>query len=353
LRSSEPADRRLPRGTGAAATARPIGLTPRDIEAAYRLPFRRNSRPTVAIVDAFRTPNLGQYLALYRKHFGLPPCGGCLKIVNQRGQAGPLPASGARSGWDLETTLDVDMVSVACPRCRILLIEARNNSIVNLAASENTAARLGAPVISNSYGGTENGFAMTLAKDYHHPGHTIVVSSGDDGFGQAAFPADLTAVTAVGGTELRRSGASRGWSESVWNDHDVFGGAAASGCSAYVAKPAWQHDPHCPGRTIADVSAVARDVPVYNKVWGGWITVGGTSVAAPLIAGIYGLAGNAARLSPGSVYQHRRQLFDITKGENAFISPPEAICGDDYLCVAKKGYDAPTGLGTPNGIGAF
>jgi hypothetical protein len=53
------------------------------------------------------------------------------------------------------------------------------------------------------------------------------------------------------------------------------------------------------------------------------------------------------------VYQHRRQLFDITKGENAFIAPPKAICGDDYLCVAKRGYDAPTGLGTPNGIGAF
>ena len=345
--------RTLPRGTGAAATAKPVGLTPRDIQSAYRLPFRRNPRQTVAIVDAFRTPNLRQYLALYRQHFGLPPCGGCLKIVNQRGQAGPLPASGARSGWDLETTLDVDMVSVACPRCHILLVEANNNSIANLAASENTAARLGAPVISNSYGGTENGFAMTLAKDYHHPGHTIVVSSGDNGFGEAAFPADLATVTAVGGTELRRSGDARGWSESVWNDHNVFGGAGASGCSAYVAKPAWQHDPHCPGRTIADVSAVARDIPIYNKVWGGWITVGGTSVAAPLIAGIYGLAGNAASLSPGSVYQHRGQLFDITKGENAFIAPAKAVCGDDYLCVAKKGYDAPTGLGTPNGIGAF
>jgi subtilase family serine protease len=345
--------RTLSRGTEAAATAKPAGLTPRDIQSAYRLPFRRNPRQTVAIVDAFRTPHLRQYLALYRQHFGLPPCGGCLRIVNQRGQAGPLPASGARSGWDVETTLDVDMVSVACPRCHILLVQANNDSIANLAASENTAARLGAPVISNSYGGTENGFALTLAKDYHHPGHTIVVSSGDDGFGQANFPADLATVTAVGGTELRRSGQARGWSESVWNDHSIFGGAGASGCSAYVAKPAWQHDRHCPGRTVADVSAVARDIPIYDKLWGGWLTVGGTSVAAPLIAGVYGLAGNAASLSPGSMYKHRSQLFDIRAGENAFLFSAKATCGDDYLCVAKRGYDAPTGLGAPDGTGAF
>ncbi len=53
-----------------------------------------------------------------------------------------------------------------------------------------------------------------------------------------------------------------------------------------MAKPAWQHDRHCPGRTIADVSAVANDVPIYDKLWGGWLTVGGTSVAAPLIAAV-------------------------------------------------------------------
>ena len=88
------------RGTGVAATARPEGLTPRDIWSACRLPFRRNPRQTVAIVDAFRTPHLRKYLARYRQQFGLPPCDGCLKIVNQRGQAGPLPVSGARSGWD-------------------------------------------------------------------------------------------------------------------------------------------------------------------------------------------------------------------------------------------------------------
>jgi len=343
--------RTRPGGTVAASAAGPVGLTPQDLWSAYRLPLRRDSRQTVAIVDAYSTPHLAHYLAAYRGHFGLPPCGsGCLTIVNQQGKPAPLPHSGAGSGWDLETTLDADMVSAACPHCRILLVEARSSELTDMAASENTAARLGAPVISNSYGGQENGYAMTFAKDYDHPGHTIVVSAGDNGYGEANSPADLATVTAVGGTQLARSRNARGWSERVWNQPGI--GAGASGCSAYVAKPAWQHDPHCPGRTVADVSAVAANIPIYDKYWGGWITVAGTSIAAPLIAGIYGLAGNAARISPGRLYQHQRQLFDITAGNNAYPFSP-AACGSDYLCVATKGYDAPTGLGTPDGTGAF
>src|SRR5262249_5140384 len=121
----------------------------------------------------------------------------------------------------------------------------------------------------------------------------------------------------------------------------------------YVAKPAWQHDPHCPGRTVADTSAVAQNVPIYNKVWGGWITVGGTSVATPLIAGIYGLAGNARHVTVGHLYRHRRDFFDVTRGSNVVIGSPKQACGNDYLCTARRGYDAPTGLGTPDGLGGF
>ena len=127
-----------------------------------------------------------------------------------------------------------------------------------------------------------------------------------------------------------------------------------SGCSAYTAKPSWQHDHACPGRTVADVAAVAWNIPIYNKIWGGWVTVGGTSVSAPLVAGIYGLAGNASSIRPGYEYRHAAALFDVAHGNNAWFDPqPKVVCGDSYLCVARKGYDAPTGLGTPDGIGAF
>jgi hypothetical protein len=104
---------------------------------------------------------------------------------------------------------------------------------------------------------------------------------------------------------------------------------------------------------VADVSAVATNIPIYNKDYGGWVTVEGTSVSAPLIAGIYGLAGNAPTIPLGYAYSHRSALFDVTHGSNAWFVGSKLACGDDYLCVAKAGYDAPTGLGTPDGIGAF
>jgi hypothetical protein len=106
-------------------------------------------------------------------------------------------------------------------------------------------------------------------------------------------------------------------------------------------------------RTVADVAAVAFNVPIYERDYGGWLKVAGTSVSAPLIAGVYALAGNAAKIGPGYSYHHARALFDIATGNNALPSGPARICGNDYLCSAKSGYDAPTGLGTPDGAGAF
>jgi hypothetical protein len=337
-------------------SAGPRGLSPQQIESAYRLPVSRRSHQTVAVSIAYHAPDLAQYLATYRSYYHLPACttrSGCLRIVNQKGAASPLPASGVPSGWALEETLDVSMISVACPSCHILVVEANSATTPSLAASEDTAARLGAQVISNSYGQRENGAALADAAAWHHPGHTIVVSAGDYGFTAANFPADLASVTAVGGTQLTRAPHTRrGWTErTLYQPKDFLAGG--SGCSAYVAKPSWQHDPDCPGRTVADVSAVGWDVPIYNPDFGGWVTVGGTSVAAPLIAGIYGLAGNAATVPLGYAYRHGRDLFDVTQGTNSLFEPARQACDDDYLCVAKKGYDAPTGLGTPDGLGAF
>ena len=169
--------------------------------------------------------------------------------------------------------------------------------------------------------------------------------------GNPDWPANLATVTAVGGTELSRAHNARGWDERVWNTPGL--GAGASGCSAYVPKPAWQTDTHCPGRTVADVSAVAADVPIYIPAHGGWVTLSGTSVATPLIAGIYGLAGNGATTTARRLYASTRHLFDITSGSNAVSGTPLQTCGSDYLCTARKGYDAPTGRGSPDGIGAF
>jgi hypothetical protein len=349
--------RAVNRAMAAGAAVTPAGWGARSIESAYRLPVARNPRQTVAVVDAYFTPALASDLNIYRKQYGLPACttsSGCLRIVNEKGAAKPLPSlSGVPIGWALETALDAEMVSAACPKCRILVVEANSQDFADMATAENTAARLGATVISNSYGSREDGFALAYASAYRHPGHTIVVSSGDYGFGAANFPAVLGTVTAVGGTELAKARNARGWTERVWSDGVAGGFASASGCSAYIAKPAWQHDPHCAMRTTTDVSAVGSNVAIYTSNYGGWQTVEGTSISAPLIAGVYALAGNAAKISPGYEYAHAKWLYDVTSGNNDLATGTGAECGDDYLCVAKRGYDAPTGLGTPDGTGAF
>jgi hypothetical protein len=333
----------------------PQGWGPKALERIYRLPVSRGSHQTVAVSIAFRTPSLARYLKVYREHYRLPPCttaSGCLRIVNQAGRTSPRAPSGLGTGWDLEATLDVSMISAACPHCRILVVEANSDLDTDLGRTDVTAARLGADVISNSYGGRENRQTQTLRRDYLHPGHMVVASSGDSGFDAANFPANLGGVTAVGGTQLKRAPGPRGVTERVWDDRNELV-AGTSSCSAYVAKPSWQHDRHCPGRTVADASAVAENIPIFNAFYGGWVTVGGTSVSAPFISGVFGLAGNATSISPGYLYRHRAGFFDITRGNNVLIGGVAAVCGGDYLCQAKKGYDAPTGLGTPDGIAGF
>ena len=341
-----------------AALTTPKGVGAGTIESAYKLPVTKGGTgQMVAIVDAFSTPHLASDLAVYRKQYGLPPCttaGGCLRIVNQRGKPSPLPRPDP-TGWGVEETLDVSMVSAACPLCRIIVVEGTQPTFADLAAAVGTAVGMGAQVVSNSYGSREDGFTQAEAKHYLHPGHVIVASSGDFGYTAAQFPANLASVTAAGGTKLVKSKQARGWKETVWNDN---AGASGSGCSAYVAKPSWQHDPHCPGRTSADVAAVATNIALYDsslpKGVGPWLTVEGTSASSPLIAGVYGLAGNASTVQPGFEYSHASALFDVTRGNNDWFNLGHgASCGFDYLCVAKKGYDGPTGLGSPDGTGAF
>ena len=346
-----------PRGPAAAAAGRsaaaalPQGYGPADLRSAYRLPAAGGAGQTVAIVDAGDDAGAEADLAVYRSTYGLPACttaNGCFRKVNQQGDAGPLPFDW---GWGPEISLDLDMVSAACPSCHILLVEGDTPSVSDLAAAEDTAAALGADEISNSYGAEEQNGIQPYEPDYTHPGVGIVAASGDYGYGIPSFPAVLTTVIAAGGTSLNRSATARGWSETVWNSE---GGAAASGCSAWVGKPAWQHDPNCPGRMVADAAADADPVTgpaVYDAHDGyGWTVIGGTSAASPFIAGVIGLAGNPAAFPDASyLYSHAGALNDVTSGGNGLFTD----CGGDYQCNAVPGYDGPTGNGTPDGLGGF
>ncbi len=325
--------------------ATPSGFGPTQLRSAYKTTgLTGGSGRTVAIVDAYNNPNLESDLGVYRSTYGLPACttaNGCFKKVGQTGTSS-LPSNDA--SWGEETSLDVDMVSANCPNCKILVVEVNSPTTANLAAGVNTAASLGAIAISNSYGGGESSSETSYASSYSHSGVSITASNGDDGYG-VEVPAAYSTVTAVGGTSLSTASNSRGWSETVWS-------GTGSGCSAYIAKPSWQHDTGCSRRTVGDVAYVAdpyTGVAVYDSYayqgQSGWLVFGGTSVGAPAIAAIYGLSGNSQNNASYS-YSHTSSLFDVTSGSNG-------SCSTAYLCNGEVGYDAPTGNGTPNGVGAF
>jgi len=323
------------------AAGAPSGYGPNDLRGAYNI-SGSGSGTTVAIVDAYGYPNAESDLAVYRNQFGIPACttaNGCFKKVDQNGGTA-YPRT--NTGWDQEQALDLDMVSAMCPSCHILLVEATTSSLTNLGTAVNTAANAGATVISNSYGGSETG-TSSVAGFYTHPGIAITVSTGDSGYG-VQFPASSPDVIAVGGTHLVRSSAPRGWTETAWT-------GGGSGCSKVYPKPSYETDTLCTMRMEGDVSAVAdpiTSIAVYGPAQSGksqWLVFGGTSVAAPLIGGIYGLTGHTPTAASG-IYANRSQLNDVTSGSNG-------SCGGTYFCTAGVGYDGPTGLGTPNGTGPF
>ena len=332
------------------APAPQAALTPADLQSAYglaALSVSAGGGRTIAIVDAYHYPTAEADLGVYRSQYGLPPCtkaNGCFRQVDQNGGTN-YPAVDA--GWAQEAALDIDMASAICPNCKIILVEADSNYLTDLGASVNRAVTMGANVVSNSYGGGEYGSetADELAY-YNHPGVAITVSSGDSGYG-TEFPASSRYVTAVGGTSLKKATNARGWTETAWS-------GAGSGCSRYAAKPSWQTDTGCPRRTVADVSAVAdpaTGVAVYDSTpyqgASGWLKFGGTSVAAPVIGGVYAL-GSFSGYPASIAYANRTSLFDSVSGSNGRCKPNPA-----YFCTAGSGYDGPTGLGSPNGANAF
>jgi hypothetical protein len=332
------------------------GYTPCNLRAAYELTSlsaKDGKGVTVAVVDPNDDPNAAADLATYRTTYGLPPCttgNNCFEKVNQDGVAGNYPAPDA--GFAQEISLDLDMVSAICPHCHILLVEANSNGFGDLGTAVNEAVTLGATVVSDSWGTGEFNGETGFDGYFDHPGVAITFSSGDGAYaGGVQYPSASPHVTSVGGTELTPAPNSRGWTETAW----VTPGSpptqgSGSGCSAQETKPGWQADTGCANRTTADVSAVAANVLSYDTYQAsGWYFSFGTSVSSPIIAGAYGLANNPASITiPASAAYGAPAAgrHDITKGSTGTCTP-------SYLCKAGKGYDGPTGLGSPHGIGSF
>ena len=348
--------------TSHASAAAPPGFGPADLQSAYKVDIKKTptTKPTVAIIDAYGYPALEADLGIYRTTYGLPPCtkaNGCLKVVNQLGLTSPLPdPPPPDDDWTVETALDVDMISALCPACNILVIQADDPGD-GMLFGQKVAVQLGATVISDSWGGPEApppNDPADAEQFFDHPGVATFVSAGDGGFNDEFspngtgpdYPGTSAHVIAVGGTRLVKDTSTRGWSETTWAP--VIGnperGAGGSACSLSIPKPAYQTKSPCDFKATTDIAAVgdpATGLAVYNAN-NGWMVLGGTSAAAPMVAAIFAATGNGAVASGEFIASKASKLYDVTSGNNG-------TCGTDtLLCNAAVGWDGPTGYGTPN-----
>jgi uncharacterized protein (TIGR03382 family) len=350
--------------------------TPTDLQAAYRIDPTWNTGATIALVDAYGYSTLEADLGMYRSMYGLPACtiaSGCLKIVNSSGQTSPLPSDPpGDDDWTVETALDVDMASAACPNCKILVVQATDDSGDGLDQANATAASLGATVISNSWGGPySSGDATYETTDFNQPGHAIFVAAGDNGYddgGQGAdYPSTSAHTIAVGGTNLAKDSSTRGWTETVWGAaQSTQDGAGGSSCNTKITKPSWQSNVStttCKGRAADDTAAVGdpeTGVVIYDNSGivemedgqsftdnGEIDGIGGTSAASPLVAGIFAATGNGSA-SAALIYSNTSLFYDVTSGTN---EAGTSCSSAPLLCNAGSGWDGPSGWGTPNAAG--
>ena len=333
----------IPAGTPASALA---GYQPLHLQGAYGVTsaaISGGTGQTVAIVSAFIDKYIEQDLGVYRSTFGLPACtvaSGCLTIEVPNGNR-PLPDD----AWGEETALDTEMVSAICPNCKIVVIEAKSAKISDLAAAVDQAAGENAIAISNSYAIPEDSKTDGLQSHYNHSNVAIIVGAGDTGYG-ANFPAVSPNVVAVGGTSLVQNPDGTFAPQTVW-------AGTGSGCSAYIAKQKWQTDIGCKNRSVNDIAVVAdpqTGVAGYSTYGNGWAVYGGTSIASPIVAGLYALAGNTKGMKDAS------GLYAAPQGSLAWILGTNGTCSPTalYLCTATgPAYNGPAGNGVPYGLAAF
>ena len=382
----------------ASGPSTPAGFGATDLAKIYSLPDPSiGTKGTIALITAGAYPTLEEDLATYRKQYGLPECtvaNECLNITDLHGGP-PVPPSSdetekvGEEDWAAETALDVEMASAACPGCRVLVVQTSSYIATGnpnpdekaeaYTTAYETAARLGADAVSLSdMLGLPLATGEELGKRVDHPGVPLFTSIGDvapvehsaepAGASVApmaeetmSWPNELPWVVAVGGTKVTPVDASRTrFTEQAWPG---LGGGCHESLPAAIGQPA-SIAAHCGGhRATADVSAIADPAhgpAVYTSYAPdsgkpkGWIVSGGTSASSPFVAGWFARSEHTtATIGPSALYAASAATYnDITVGG----APPEdckELQRPVVLCQAGPGWDGPTGLGTPHGLGKF
>jgi subtilase family serine protease len=369
----------------------PVGVTPAEMRGAYGvgdISFNTSSGSvagtgagqTIAIIDAYDDPNAASDLHAFDQEFSLPDPPSFLK-ENDLGQTTNLPeldpAGAGNDDFEAEESLDIEWAHVIAPDANIILYEAASDTdLYNTART--AASNPAVTVVSMSFGIPDNGDAsndvtpvdldnevFTTPPD--HQGITFVASAGDSGIYDpgtqtidTVYPAESPNVVAVGGTTLDVTGDTYG-SETAWGDgtNSGFEGGGGGGISLSETQPEYQKflvTQSTTNRTYPDVAMDAdptTGVPIYDSYDDGTTTpweagqIGGTSLAAPMFAGLVAIANqgrsldglgslNGASQTLPRLYQLPEADFhDISSGNNGY--------------AASTGYDLTTGRGSPVG----
>ena len=299
----------------------------------------------IALVEAFDDPSAASDLAIFSAQFGLPPAN--LTVVYADGTE---PGTDPTGGFEIEAAVDTQWAHAMAPGARLFVVEAPNNSLIDLfnavALASNLVANAGGGEVSMSWGSSEFSEETLFDSLFTTRGVVYLGSTGDSP--GVEYPSASPNVVAAGGTTISRNSITGNFIlENTWQD-------AGGGTSQVEPRPAFQNGVQYVvggARATPDLSFDSdpnTGVWVFNTnpVLGvGWFIVGGTSVAAPSLAGIINAGGSFRSSSQAENQLIYGNLFngfdfrDITYGN----------CGLNIGNFAVPGYDLCSGVGTPIG----
>jgi len=289
----------------------------------------------IAIVDAYHYPTASSDLAVFSAQFGLPRAN--LQVVFANGRQPSVDGE-----WNIEEALDIEWAHAMAPNAKIYLVEAGTPSFANLMKAVSVAGELvaaaGGGEISMSWGGSEFPNQTSFDSYFNQVGVVYFAASGDSS--GVIWPSTSLKVVAVGGTSISRSPTTGAFQvELAWQ-------SGGGGSSLYEPRPGYQNAISAIVQDHRGTPDVAADADPSTGVWvyasPNWYVVGGTSVAAPVWAGIVNAAGGFSPTSHGelvALYRSPGNTSDIVLGS----------CGPNQGNLASAGWDFCTGVGSPTG----
>lgn len=346
----------------ASATAS-TSYMPTELAALYNFPNGNGQGECIAIIElggGYRPADLKSYFS----HLNIKPP----KVSAVSVDHGKNHPTGDSNGPDGEVMLDIEVVGAIAPGASVVVYFAPNTDAGFLdaitTAIHDTKHR--PSVISISWGGPESSWTQQAMMAFDQAfqaaaamGITVCAASGDNGSSDGVndgtvhvdFPASSPHVLACGGTSLHAANGSAA-QETVWND-GAAGGATGGGVSSVFARPAYQNSVKVTARQGSSTALQMRGVPDvagdadpqtgYDvRVDGEDTVIGGTSAVAPLWAGLIARVNSTKGAPVGYIhpqlYKAKKAVTDVTQGNNGAYG-------------AAIGWDACTGLGSPNGKG--